>query len=192
MSLVIDKDKELLEKYNTLLSEQKEFIKQQCFDFSQIPAINKRNLNIFLNNVKCSSGWCLTYTNNNKVLDNIVLDNFLILKGIVILNSIKQERHRSKTKLSKSDYDKERCLAHFISDNDKAYVYSTKHARELLYLCSKYKIDDNTTLLDKIVITINTEKVKLDVKAVNINNIKFIVNNIPIDYICLDVDLSMS
>lgn len=176
-------NKELIEKYKKLIAEQKEYIKQQCFDFSQISAVNKRALNEFIRRGQTEDVWL-------NLDNNIVLDNFLILKGLYTIKQIR-EKHpyykKNNTTFTRKDYQKNRTLAHNVTDNDKAYTYSTKHTRELLYLCSLLQFNDNTTLLDKVFMDISLENVDLYNPSVNLTNIKFIVDNLNIEYICVDI-----
>jgi hypothetical protein len=173
--------KELVEKYKTLISEEKEHIKQQCFDFSQLSALTKNSLDKFINYFKQTNS--LPQSSDN----NIIYDNFIILKSLYDLQIIKNNRKKSKRTLTKKDYAKDRSLTHNISDDDKAYTYSTKQTRELLYLCSQYYIGKGVSLLDKITISIELEKVDIYNKSVNLSNIKYIINSIPIEYICVDI-----
>lgn len=173
-------NKELIEKYRTLIAEEKEYIKQQCFDFSQIPAITKRALKEF----------ALRYKDDNACINqinNVIYDNFLILEGLYTLQKIRKKQQKNKTPLTKKDYARNRALANDIADDDKAYTYSTKQTRELLYLCSLIHFKDGTTLLDKLIIDICFEKVDLYHPGVNLSNIKYIVNNLSIEYICVDI-----
>lgn len=176
-------NKELIKKYKKLITEQKEYIKKQCFDFSQIPAVNKRTLYEFIRKGETENIWL-------NLDNNIVLDNFLILKGLYTMKKIREQysyHQKNKKPLTKKDWEKNRVLAHNVTDADKAYTYSIKQTRELLYLCSLLHLNDNTTLLDKVFMDISLENVNLLNPSVNLDNIKFIVNNLSIDCICVDI-----
>lgn len=170
----------LTKLYKELIEKEQNYIKQQCLDFSQIPAVTKRALKDFLLMGEKENYWA----NQD---NNIVYDNFLIIKGLYTLKKIRANNRKNKAVLTKKDYAKNRTLAHNIVDDDKAYTYSTKQTRELLYLCSLYNLGNNDTLLDKVSIKICLEKVKLDNPSVNLSNIKYIVNNLSIDYICVNI-----
>lgn len=173
-------DKKLVTTYKELIEKEQNYIKQQCLDFSQIPDTNKRTLKEFITN----------YKNNNIAviqINDIVFDNFLILEGLYILQKIREKQQKDKKPLTKKDYAKNRALAHNITDEDKAYTYSIKQTREVLYLCSLICFKDGSTLLDKIILDVSLEKVDLYHPSVNLSNINYIVNNLNIDYICMDI-----
>ena len=161
--------------YKNLIFEKQNNLINQCYDFSSLSAYSKSKIQnlLFIINTQQSS--------NFQDLNDIILDSFTILKNRLEAQNFKAD------KKAQSD-DKKRFNKKIqITNNDKGYLFSIKQARELLYLCSLYRLNKNTTLLDKIKISVKLEDVDLLNKSVNTSNIHQIVNYLSIDYICVDL-----
>ena len=152
----------ILPIYKKLVEDKKETIIQQCYDFSLISPSSKKRIDDLL--------YAVNYTQNQKLvnLNDIVPDSFFLLKKLFRY----YEKHNHSDNLKQIE---------------KVYLYSIRHVRELLFLCSQYYINENTTLFDKLQVSVSLEKINLTNHSVNPNTIHQIVNSLAIDYICVDI-----
>lgn len=165
----------LLPTYKNLITEKQNNILKQCYDFSSLSSHSKLKIQDLL--------FSINIQQNPRVqdLNDILLDSFTILK-----TRFEAQKFQAVNKFQINDrnrFNKELK----VTNNDKAYLFSIKQARELLYLCSQYYINKNTSLLDMLNVSVKLEDVNLYNKSVNSSNIHQIVNSLSVDYICIDL-----